>query len=272
MRNSQFITVILISDGQEKIQGTPYDTQINNYYEMWQKEQDQAKVPFLTLLRAERGQFTTFTVNTPPWPLEMPALPTALLPPPRPQTVQTSTLPPLIVSGRKPPAVSTQDVARMTQPEPTPSNVTTNAVSAQPDSKAMEAIPNTITVTLIPTNAASSNAAAASTKEVAASESTNVLTADTGTRALKPDAAAKSVDSVPATRERPAVAKADPPARDVQLAAAPPQPIWKQTWVWIAGGAALLGATVVLALILWRRARAPLHISLITRSIDGKKK
>src|SRR6266851_3965452 len=78
VKDSEFITVILVTDGDEPIQGTPFDDQINLLYKQWRDEQEKARQPLLTLLRAKAGRLTDYSVNAPPWPLELPPLPREL--------------------------------------------------------------------------------------------------------------------------------------------------------------------------------------------------
>jgi hypothetical protein len=110
IKDSKLITVVLISSGDHEVRGTPFDDQINAAYRRWSSQQQQARMPFVTVLCARNGQIANYVVNTPPWPLEMPRLP--------PETksaevvreklveavrkAQTSSVPPLIVSGKKP--------------------------------------------------------------------------------------------------------------------------------------------------------------------------
>src|SRR6266404_7021743 len=78
VKNSPFLTVIVVSVGDQKIQGTPYDDQINALYASWELEQQKARMPLITILRAKAGKFTDFSVNAAPWPVEMPPLPKEL--------------------------------------------------------------------------------------------------------------------------------------------------------------------------------------------------
>jgi hypothetical protein len=107
IKNSDAITVILISDGDEKIAGTPFDAQINAAFEKDRSSQQRLQMPFVTVLRAKAGELTDYRVNLAPWPAEFPPLPPepkvevaevkpAPAPPPQPQAVA-----PLIISGRK---------------------------------------------------------------------------------------------------------------------------------------------------------------------------
>ncbi len=110
-KSSQLLTVILVSDGEQKIRGTGFDVQINKLYDQWRVEQAKAKMPFITILRALSGQWTNFTVTAAPWPVEMPPMPK--LPEvaraenrPQPQQAKVPPGPPrstnnLIISGKK---------------------------------------------------------------------------------------------------------------------------------------------------------------------------
>jgi hypothetical protein len=107
-KNSQLLTVILVSDGEQKIRGTGFDEQINKLYDHWRTEQTKAKMPFITILRSFAGQWTNFTVNPAPWPVEMPPMPKSLEVA-KVEKKPTATKPPLpprstnnlIISGRK---------------------------------------------------------------------------------------------------------------------------------------------------------------------------
>jgi hypothetical protein len=109
IKDSEYITVVLISDGSEKIHGTPYDARINDFYKIWRSEQQNAHMPFVTILRAKAGKFTDFTVNPAQWSLEMPPLPAELqkvevaqTKPPESKKASPPMAQPLIISGRKP--------------------------------------------------------------------------------------------------------------------------------------------------------------------------
>jgi hypothetical protein len=78
IKSSAFLTVVLVSDGEEQIHGTPFDEQINQSYVAWQEEQQKARMPLLTLLRAKGGVLTDFSVTPAPWPIDLPPLPKEL--------------------------------------------------------------------------------------------------------------------------------------------------------------------------------------------------
>ena len=79
IKQSPFLTVILISDGGQKFHGTPFDAAINKSYDTWEKEQEKARMPLLTVLRAQAGRLNAYSVNAAPWPVDMPPLPKELL-------------------------------------------------------------------------------------------------------------------------------------------------------------------------------------------------
>jgi hypothetical protein len=74
IKDSPLITIILISSAEEKIHGTPFDAQINEFYLKWQDAQQKARMPFVVVLRARDGRLADYTVNTPLWPVQMPRL------------------------------------------------------------------------------------------------------------------------------------------------------------------------------------------------------
>jgi hypothetical protein len=105
-RVSDLITFVLICSGTENVVGTPFDAKINQSFITWRDQQAKAHQPFVTVLRANRGRLTDFTIAQAPWPIEMPPLPAP--PPAAAQPVIASTakpaaptVAPLIVSGRK---------------------------------------------------------------------------------------------------------------------------------------------------------------------------
>jgi hypothetical protein len=105
--NSSFLTVILICMGDQEIRGTPFDQRINDSFRTWRTQQTESGKPFLLALRAQGGRFVEFSMNPSPWPAELPALPKELFVPLPPAPLarapksQTSSVPPLIISGKK---------------------------------------------------------------------------------------------------------------------------------------------------------------------------
>jgi hypothetical protein len=129
IKASEFITVVIISDGSSKISGTPFDDKINETFSSWKSQQKKNSMPFITILRASHGNITDFVVDTPPWQLDLPPMSAELLPPPPAPKPAGIRLPPstpsnapaasLIVSGKKSDA----------NPAPDPSVITVTASS-----------------------------------------------------------------------------------------------------------------------------------------------
>ena len=138
--DSDKITVLLISDGESALTGTPYDAPIAEAYRTNAADQRKQQMPFLTVLRAVKGKFIGFTVNTPPWPVEFPKFPVelvpataaappskakpALLPEPKPE-VKPEPKPEPTVEVKPPPQIGLLPVLPATNPAPT-----TNALPA----------------------------------------------------------------------------------------------------------------------------------------------
>ena len=73
--DSDRITVILLSDGSALPAGTPFDAEIAATFRLNADEQRRQAMPFVTVLRAVKGEFVGFKVSMPPWPIEYPAFP-----------------------------------------------------------------------------------------------------------------------------------------------------------------------------------------------------
>jgi hypothetical protein len=159
VKDSEFITVVIISDGSSPISGTPFDAKINASFKEWQAQQKQSQMPFLTILRAKAGKITEYVVNTPPFPLELPPLPPELLVPPKareikpaPPVAKPVALPNLILSGRKPEtsSTSTQSLAEATSPtkpeviaepsKPEPTPVSEPIINPRPETNTVAAL------------------------------------------------------------------------------------------------------------------------------------
>ena len=143
VRNSPFITVILICVGDEEVHGTPFDQRINGFFQSWHQQQLDARTPFVIAMRAQAGVFVDCSMNPAPWPAELPALPKELfmpIPLARPAISETrkpatSSVPPLIISGRKrepllPPTNGTASTAIPPVPVAGAANPTTQAQPA----------------------------------------------------------------------------------------------------------------------------------------------
>lgn len=179
--SSAFVTVILFTDGEDPIMGTPFDGQINEVYKASYRQQKKASMPIMTVFRGVAGEITTNTVNMAPWPADIPPVP----PPPRPVRPKARAaapkppppppVPPLIYNGKKPePAPSTPESGGENNATPVAPSNTTESNSVVPKAEAPSA-PNASAQSESPVVVA-----AAAPAEATASKSAAVANASTG--------------------------------------------------------------------------------------------
>ena len=75
VKHSDIITIFIISDGSSRMQGTPFDQQINASYQQTLQEMKKERRPIVTVLQAKGGRFIRYTVNAVPWPVVIPEVP-----------------------------------------------------------------------------------------------------------------------------------------------------------------------------------------------------
>ncbi|MEK7780023.1 MAG: hypothetical protein AAB370_00810, partial [Verrucomicrobiota bacterium] len=141
---SERITVLLITSGNDPVTGTPFDAAITESFIKNADAQRKANMPYLTILRAVKGKFVAFAVNMPPWPLEVPEYPDGFKPAPPPAPVVVETNPPAPVVKRPDPfilaATNTIYLAETSPPvevpvvAPQPKSEPTNVVVAKAES------------------------------------------------------------------------------------------------------------------------------------------
>jgi len=280
IKNSDFITVVLITDGMEDLHGTPFDEKVNRVYQTWRKDQAKAHIPFVTALRAEHGQLTNCAVTVAPWPLEMPPPSPELLalrtpkPPPGSIVVTVTNapviLPPLIVTGKKheaPPPPASEPQADSTNSNVNPSPPTATAASDQiPKVAPAETMPKPIPPAPEVIAAASPSAPQATNATVATTE----LGPPKPEPASTPAAAPRPEPVAPATAT-PAVAPAPAPNQEsVTIADLLSR---KNGWIIPLGIAGLVIASFALGIVfsMFRRMRAPQRISLVAPKPEPEK-
>ena len=279
-RHSQFITVILVCMGETDIQGTPFDARINEFFRTWRVQK--AGTPFVVALRGQEGRFIDCTMNPSPWPVELPALPKELLtpikvPPPslarasKPAAV-TSSVPPLIISGKKRDASPPAPTPKLEQAPSQPATASTTTNS-------------TVAVAPVPTPTASQQALATTTTPPSSDSPPTSTSAPTAS--LQPALTKSDIPS-------PALAESKPEQHDNALEphqsnqseprwdsdrekpvqAATAVPVNRSLYVALLGftGLVSIGA-IVGAVWFWRlRAQRANETSLITESLDRRKK
>jgi hypothetical protein len=130
IKNSDIITVFIISNGNGKMQGSPFDDEINALYQENVKEMKKNRMPVVTVLQAKGGKILKYTVNAVPWPVVVPELPIVLkaetgpAPPPAAPLATTNSTPPKpappapALVAQTPPAM-----APASAPAPPPTNL-----------------------------------------------------------------------------------------------------------------------------------------------------
>ncbi len=231
---SEHLTILLITSGSDAPAGTPFDAAIAETFAKNAAEQRKNNMPFLTILRAAKGNVVSFAVNMPPWPLEVPAYPEGLKP------VARVTPPPQIE----------------TAPPPTP-------VAKRPDPGILSPT-NTIYL-----NEAIATPEPSTTKTPPAPSATNDPVATAPPSAPSPSAAITNPAAIIAaasTNLPPALAVTAPPPASSDAAGTTPKSRIPIITILVAGICVLLGVMVVfIALLRWSRRSA--GESLITRSM-----
>jgi hypothetical protein len=304
VERSERLTVVLVSSGEENLHGTPFDKQISEFCQRLHDQQQKARMPFITVLSGRGGRLVDYTLNTPPWPLQLPD------PPAEPQvagvlqqrlqqalqTGQTTSAPPLIVSGKKPqpktaPPPGTEATPAQAQP-PAPTATSTGpdkplgmVLPSEPPAQLAKLdpappAPGTPPAQLVPKPAPPPvPAAPPHTVKAPQANSVEAAPAQSNTAPPAPQPAAVA----PATN---ALGKASGPSASAPLVSrpssiAPPpaitatavpgqSPAWRKV-LWISVGAAVMIAGLVIVLRL-RRSPPTSQGSLITRSYDRGRK
>jgi len=178
VKNSEFITIILVTEGTQDFHGTPFDEKINQSYKAWNPQQHDARMPFLTVLRARHGEFTDCTVTSAPWPVDLPPLPSDLLKPKAP-----ASLPPIVSTPKPapPPPMAAPLIISGKKPQPSPIVVTgtNNSTTPQASAPAIE-----------------SNAASQASQRIAEAPPASKIAAP-GTNAISPPVAPSALAITP---------------------------------------------------------------------------
>jgi hypothetical protein len=279
IKDSEFITVILISSGEDAISGTPFDDKINELYKKWKTDQEKARMPFVTVLRAKRGTFTGYAVvpvpwqiEIPPWPVETNAAPLVMAA--SPAKAQTAPVQALIFTGKKSKPVETTNSSETAIPESAPPAAT--AAPAPAANVPVDSAPQ-------PPPTAPAPDSTAIQRQVQQSETPQQPSDPVPTTPIAPVASnptPKTETTSPAiantsTAPTPAPAettqKVAPPPQEISSAVAVPRnSLLTNRIIWVAG-LAVLGITCLILIAVTRRAPAE-HISLITRLLERESK
>ena len=66
---SPLLTVVLLTDGDDRIKGSPFDERFNALFKEHYKELKKERVPFAVVMVAEKGQFAAYSVGAASAPL-----------------------------------------------------------------------------------------------------------------------------------------------------------------------------------------------------------
>jgi hypothetical protein len=262
IKMSDFITVILISDGNDAIQGTPFDEQLNTFCKTNYRAQSKAHMPLITVLRGEHGRLTDKTLNLAPWPVTIPEVPLPVVATAAPKAVTVPKPPPVVPSlvmiGKKselvehPPIDDPVEPAAPVAPEPKPEAPKAEAPSPAPAPAPAPA----------PKVVAEEKTKPDEPPTVAASEPAPPVTPPTATL----PASAPATNSWAAKSAEPVVQ----PAAETATAVPPHEAFSKRNIAIVSGAFAML--VCGLLLLAARRARSSSRASLITRSLDRERK
>jgi len=278
VRGSDYITVIVISSGEAPLKGTPFDSQINKYYSDLRYHQKATRMPFIAILRGQKGQFADSAIHAAPWRVELPALPPELVAaravkPVAARTISRASLPPLTFSGPKP--ASTGSSAPSERSLPTTSGSPPASMPQMPApsfvSQPVKETPSSDLKSEGPVVRPESFAAPTPSAK-AVGEHPQVSSTSTSTNSLvsAPALSAPVVEAVrPASPPTPSVEKPVPSqaVASSPVVALPSGSLVNGKLLWLVAGLCLL----LVGLIFWRlreHPRPPLHVSLITRSFE----
>lgn len=282
VQHSEFITIILVTTGEQKIHGTAFDDAINETFKAWHKKQSAAHMPFVTVLSAEKGRYVDYRVSQAPWTVELPPLPQDLVAErtaaahaivqQRPViTPRPAVVPPLIISGRKP---QTAEPSEAAQAKPaavtieTPVTVVSSAAVIESKPAVQPSAPSSVSGTALVESAKTSaepGPIPTDLKPAAAAETVESRTSSSEPTAQPAEAALQSPPDSSGV-----VASSTSGGSSPAFAAAEVVPAKSFLWVNFVWLSALAGAIVTFGLMLLLRGRSrPVeHASLITRSFD----
>jgi hypothetical protein len=82
--DSRRITILLFSDGDEALSGTPFDAAISEDFRSNAGLAREQRVPLITVLRGDSGRFIGHSCALPPWSIKFPEFPSETEPAPAP--------------------------------------------------------------------------------------------------------------------------------------------------------------------------------------------
>ncbi len=282
IRSSERITVLLVTGGDAKIGGTPFDPAVNQVFEAGRAYMRKLRQPFITILRARRGTFTGCSINWSPWPVEFPPFPVEPRPietpamEAKPDSTQSSELkprpavPPLIIIGKKP-----EPAAPTTHREEKAEVSSAAVVSPANEPAAAPATPTNETPALVPQIATTPAPQPERVEQAQKPAPPEPIIPEVVVERPKAEIPAEPPPKPVQPVEKPEVtapASAQSQTPPAQTAVATTPVAQSSRTIFLLAGLAALLAALGLVFMLLRRSRSVSSTSLITRSMDREKK
>lgn len=265
MRHSDFITVMIVSSGESRMKGTPFDKEINDLYQQYLRESKGREGVVVTILQANGGKIVRYAVTAPPWPTVIPKVPLTSNPPPVVATPRPA-VPSLIITKPPPPAVKSEVTVVPVETPPAPS------VSPAP----APSLPPTQIITPLPVEITAAGPTPAPPVQPAPKPASPPSEIPPPIATSPPPAISKPPASPPQTpaNDSATVTAITPRASystNRALAFAATESTGRSNFLLIAGATlALIG--VLLIVMMLRRERTPSGPSFITRSMGNRRK
>jgi hypothetical protein len=287
LRHVRDLIVLIISDGRNPLEGTPFDDAINAAYKERAAAARKAKQPLITTLVGRGGELVRWSVTQSGEKIDLPEH----LPPPPPVVAVTNAAPALATNARRAPIIIARSQPRESPPtnadaapvetipstpppapplQATESSHETHDLSAMPASEAGGA--STTTTAALPSAAFVRTAAPSITlrpKDTSVAEAKPGLLSAPSTT---PDML-KLLSPLPvAARELPVTpaAGSSNPGPVLAVVPAPQSPApFGPLWMFAAGSALLLAAIALTVIFIHRQQHAP-RPSIISQSIDWR--
>lgn len=251
VKDSERLTVILFTDGESDVIGTPYDSGINETLRQTAAERKAVRQPAVVVLRSQLGKYVGATVNFPPSMVTIPPFPRL------PREIKlTVTNPPVVTAPVARPATSAVPALIIVG-----TRVSTNVQEAAQLLAAAATNPPAVAEVFV-TNAPAPVATPITPAVLPKVTSPTVAI-------VKPIQTPATAPVVP-TVKSPAVIATNPPVAAVVEPPAP-APVDGMSRVLIFAAAGLFGVAVALGLFLLLRHRREPGVSLITSSMNDPK-
>jgi hypothetical protein len=281
IKTSHNIMIFVISNGDIKMKGTPFDDEFNTRFRQSLKDMRGQKMPIVSILVGKDGKLDRYTLNPLPWPIVIPELPAPVKPPPEKAVLPQPPIPAPVIARKmgQPLILHGPDIP--TSPAPTPAPAVAQVAPAP--------VPAPPTVTPATTEIAKTETSPATPQPTAntqAPAATPAPTPLTSASALPP--APKPVlppDQAKSSEPVPAMPAVKPPAPPETASVAPtpdslsnraiafiqPEVVPQRSNSLLAAVFALVMVALALVVVMVRRARATSGPSLITTSMRNQK-